>query len=229
MLMTFLLILAAIIPPILVMLFVYYQDKHEREEMHHLALAVFLGGLSIFPALYLEQTISENFEIDLLNHLHTFLYSFFGIALVEELMKAIFFLNFIYNRNFFNEPYDGIVYSLFLSMGFALFENCSYVFDFGFTTALVRAFTAVPAHAVFAIILGYYLGRSKFEKENRYKLIAIGTLLAVIAHGIYDLLILQTFSEPLMALSAVFIYGLAYVCWKYMKRLLEVSPFAEKL
>ena len=223
--MIFLLILAASIPPILIMLFVYYQDKYEKEEIHHLAIAILIGGLSIFPALYLEQTISDHFEIDLLNHLHTFLYSFFGIALVEELMKALFFLLILYNRKFFNEPYDGIVYSIFVSMGFALFENCTYVFDFGFTTALVRAFTAVPAHAVFAIILGYYFGRSKFERENRYKLIAIGICLAIVAHGIYDLLILQTFSEPLMAVSALFIYGLAYVCWLYMKNLLEASPF----
>ncbi len=207
------------------MAFVYYQDKYEKEEIHHLALALLIGGLSIFPALYLEQLISESFEIDLNNHLHTFLFSFFGIALVEELAKAIFFLLIIYNRKFFNEPYDGIVYSIFISMGFALFENCSYVFDFGFSTAIIRAFTAVPAHAVFAIIIGYYFGRSKFEKENRYKLIGIGIVLAVVAHGIYDLLILQNFSEPLMALSAVFIYGLAYVCWLYMKNLLEVSPF----
>lgn len=226
--MVFLLILAASLPPMLVMLFIYYQDKYEKEEIHHLAIALLIGGLSIFPALYIERAISDHFEIDLFNHFHTFLFSFFGIALVEEFMKAIFFLLIIYNRKFFNEPYDGIVYSIFISMGFALFENVQYVYDFGFTTALIRALTAVPAHAVFAIIMGYYFGRSKFEKENKYKLIAIGFILAVVAHGIYDLLILQTFSEPLMALSALFIYGLAYVCWLYMKNLLVASPFAEK-
>jgi len=55
----------------------------------------------------------------------------------------------------------------------------------GYQTALLRAFTAVPAHATFGILMGYYMGKAKFSK-NKIALNLTGLLLAVIFHGAYD-------------------------------------------
>jgi RsiW-degrading membrane proteinase PrsW (M82 family) len=68
----------------------------------------------------------------------------------------------LYNNKNFNEPFDGIVYAVIVSMGFATIENIIYVFQYGFATGILRLFTAVPAHAAFGILMGYFLGKAKF-------------------------------------------------------------------
>ena len=72
-----------------------------------------------------------------------------------------------------------------VSMGFACTENIMYVLEGGYETAILRAFTAVPAHATFGILMGYYMGKAKFSK-NRIKLNITGLLLATLFHGAYD-------------------------------------------
>lgn len=225
--MIILLILSASIPPLLVAYLIYHFDKYQREEVKHLILP-FLGGMLIVPiAYFLENSITDFFPIDLNIEYQTFLLSFFGISFVEEALKTIVFFTLVYHRPFFDEAFDGFVYALFIGMGFALVENMIYVWEFGLSTALIRAFTAVPAHAVFGMVAGYYFAKAKFDKANSIKLISIGFGLAVLIHGLYDFLILQTMSEPLMAGSAVLIYGIAIGCWIIMKRVLkEAAPVA---
>jgi RsiW-degrading membrane proteinase PrsW (M82 family) len=88
------------------------------------------------------------------------------------------------NKNF-NEPFDGIVYSLTVSLGFAGLENILYVLDGGVETAVLRMFTAVPAHASFGVLMGYFLGKAKFEhKKGHYAIYALAV--ATLFHGAYD-------------------------------------------
>jgi RsiW-degrading membrane proteinase PrsW (M82 family) len=88
-------------------------------------------------------------------------------------------------KNAFNESFDGVVYAVMVSMGFAVTENIFYVFEGGMETAIARAFTAVPAHSTFGILMGYFMGKAKFSK-NKTALNFVGLLLAVIFHGAYD-------------------------------------------
>lgn len=221
--MIFLLILSAVIPPILVAYVIYYADRYERESYKDLILP-FVGGMLIVPiAYFIENSITDYFEIDLNNELHTLGLSFIGISLVEEGLKTIVFLSLVFNWKFFDEAFDGFVYAIMIGMGFALVENILYVWELGISTALIRAFTAVPAHAVFAMVLGYFFAKAKFDKQKRYQWIFTGFILTVFIHGLYDFLILQTMSEPLMAGSAVLIYGLAIACWIVLKKVLKES------
>jgi RsiW-degrading membrane proteinase PrsW (M82 family) len=72
-----------------------------------------------------------------------------------------------------------------VSMGFAATENIFYVLEGGYQTALLRAFTAVPAHATFGVLMGYFMGKAKFAK-NRIILNLFGLFLAIVFHGTYD-------------------------------------------
>ena len=92
---------------------------------------------------------------------------------------------FLQPRKGFNEPFDGIMYAVMVSMGFAGVENIMYVIQGGMDVALIRAFTAIPAHATFGIIMGYYMGKAKFS-NNRMKWNLIGLSLAILFHGAYD-------------------------------------------
>ena len=96
-------------------------------------------------------------------------------------------------NNEFNEPFDGIVYAVMVSMGFAALENILYTFQYGFGVGVTRAFTAVPAHATFVIIImGYFMGKAKFS-NNRIKFNLLGLLFAILFHGSYDFFLFINF------------------------------------
>jgi len=107
------------------------------------------------------------------------------VGLTEEFSKYIFVRFFAQPKKAFNEPFDGIMYAVMVSMGFAATENVFYVLESGYVTGILRAFTAVPAHATFGILMGYFMGKAKFSK-NRIVLNLLGLLLAVTFHGFYD-------------------------------------------
>ena len=114
-----------------------------------------------------------------------FIKAFFVVALVEEFSKYIIVRYFAQPRLAFNEPYDGIMYAVMVSMGFAATENIMYVIQGGTEVAVLRAFTAVPAHATFGILMGYFMGKAKFS-SNRIKLNLASLGLAIFFHGAYD-------------------------------------------
>jgi protease PrsW len=173
------------------MIFIYLKDRHEKEPVGLLLKCFVAGCFSVAPAMlletygkYLGYGISENSQT-------TFLFAFFVVGFSEELSKLLMVWIFAYNRKEFNEPFDGIVYCLMVSMGFAAVENIMYVFS-GIDHAdsvrigLLRMFTAVPAHATFSIIMGYFLGISKFRANATVPFVFLALAGAVLFHGAYD-------------------------------------------
>lgn len=181
------LILSALAPVIFVLVFIYFMDKYEKEPIRMLLSSFFLGGIiSIIITTLLYVII----DIPLPLHNRTsifeqFIKAFFVVGLTEEFSKYIIVRYYAQPHREFNEPFDGIVYCVTVSMGFAATENIMYVFQGGYETAIVRAFSAVPAHATFAILMGYFMGKAKFAK-NRTLLNLTGLFLAALFHGTYD-------------------------------------------
>ena len=181
------LFLLAIAPVTIVILYIYFKDKFEKEPISFLFKNFLLGAtLSILITAILGVTAAK--LIPLTNGqsiLQQFLKAFFVVALVEEFSKYLIVRYFAQSNKEFNEPFDGIVYAVMVSMGFAALENVLYVFQYGVATGITRAFTAVPAHATFGILMGYFMGKAKFSK-NKSKLNLLGLLLATLFHGAYD-------------------------------------------
>ncbi len=175
----------ALAPGAAIGLYIYLKDKHEREPLSLLMRSFFFGILSVFVTLLISRVIGVFITIDEQSVGEQAVHAFLIVALVEEFSKFIFVRGILYNNPNFNEPFDGIVYSVMVSMGFATFENILYVTDGGISTALMRMFTAVPAHATFAILMGFYLGKAKFEhKKSYYAIHALAV--AALFHGAYD-------------------------------------------
>ncbi len=175
----------ALAPGIAIGVYIYLKDRHEREPVGLLIRSFFFGLLSIFVTLIISQVIGMFITIDEASVSEQAVHAFLIVALVEEFSKFIFVRGILYNNKNFNEPFDGIVYSVMVGLGFATFENILYVVEGGIGTALLRMVTAVPAHATFAILMGYYLGKAKFEhKKSYYALHALGV--ATLFHGAYD-------------------------------------------
>jgi len=197
----FLLLLFAVAPVFLIMLYVWFKDKYNREPVKLLLLALFLGIVSIIPAIILE--LIGNSFFPQMTLFHIFVYAFFVVALSEEGVKFFVLRKFFYRKPAFDEPFDGIVYAVFISMGFAVAENIMYVLNHGLSTAIMRMFTAVPAHAGFAIIMGYFVGKAKFSVRFKSYFLIIGLVNAIIFHGLYDFFLLQNNSDGLRILAFV--------------------------
>jgi protease PrsW len=198
----FFLIALATAPVFAIILFIYFKDKYEKEPIHLLVKCFLFGILSIIPAILIE--IAPGFsDYDRENNIFiTIIYAFLFVGFGEEGSKYFFIRIFAFRKKDFNEPYDGIVYSLMVSMGFATAENIFYVLDGGLSTGVLRMFTAVPAHAAFAIIMGYFIGLAKF-RQNRFFYLFTGLLLAALAHGAYDFFLFQQNIPALALLSFV--------------------------
>jgi len=175
----------SVAPGAAIALYIYLNDKHEREPLGLLARSFFFGGISIVITLLLSYVIDLFITINENDVSEQAFHAFLIVALIEEFSKFIFVRGVLYNDKNFNEPFDGIVYSVMVGMGFATFENILYVFQNGIGTAIFRMFTAVPAHAMFAILMGYYLGKAKFEHNKQHYAI-YGLAVATLFHGAYD-------------------------------------------
>ena len=181
------LILFALAPVFVIILYIYFKDKYEKEPKKLLLISFLLGGI---VSIIITTLIYAVFNVVLpltnaLSVFQQFIQAFFVVGFTEELSKYLIVLWYAQTKKEFNEPFDGIVYAVIVSMGFAATENIFYVLESGASTALVRAFTAIPAHATFGILMGYFMGKAKFS-NNRVKLNLIGLLLAILFHGSYD-------------------------------------------
>ena len=189
------LILSAVIPAIILMVKVYNSDRIEKESPRLLLNLVEAGILSTLLAM-LEETIGEYILSSFVSPESTaynVIMFFVVVGISEETSKYIFMKRRTWKDPEFNCQYDGVVYALFTSLGFALWENISYVCSFGFSTALVRAVTAIPGHASFGVFMGVFYGAAKKASANGDEtksriLRIVGVLTAVIMHGAYDYL-----------------------------------------
>lgn len=221
------LLLASIAPSIALMYFFYMKDKYEKEPRHLLVKAFLLGVIAVIPILLVEMKLNL-FDMEVDRSLVAAGYTAFIVAgLVEEGFKFLVFYMFIWRNHEFDEMYDGIVYSVFVSLGFATVENIGYVLSAGFGVALLRSITAVPAHALFGVSMGYYLGIGRFARvQHREKYLALALIVPVILHGIYDFILM---TQRYYAFS-VFVVYIAYL-WKRgmsnVRELVECSPYKE--
>ena len=188
------LILFAIAPVLVIILYIYFQDKYEKEPKRLLLLSFLFGAIISVIIVFILYFFTGKL-IPVTNQYsiwQQFIQAFVVVALAEEFSKYVIVKYFAQPQKAFNEPYDGIIYAVMVSMGFACTENIMYVLDGGYETAILRAFTAVPAHATFGILMGYFMGKAKFSK-NRFILNMAGLFLAVVFHGSYDFFLFINF------------------------------------
>ena len=152
-----------------------------------------LGVAAALVAIVLEilgQSILDSL-VSVNNPKYILLLAFLVVAAVEEGTKFFFLYRRTWRDPNFNYRFDAIVYAVFVSLGFAAFENIKYVFNYGLSVALPRALLAIPGHMGFAVFMGFFYGRAKlcftFGDRSGCKLnLILGYLAAVFLHGVYD-------------------------------------------
>lgn len=189
----FILIAAAVIPAVFLMVQVYKSDRMEKESPALLRRLTLMGVFASLIAM-----VEEKIGITLLSlfadkdsTLYSVILYFVIVACAEESSKYLLLKRSTWKSREFNCQYDGVVYAVFVSLGFALWENISYVLNYGFSTAVVRAVTAIPGHACFGVFMGVFYGAAR-RAENRGEksvssfLRGLSLLVPVLLHGAYD-------------------------------------------
>ena len=186
-------LLAAVLPGIFLLRYIYRHDTIEREPAPLLLSLLFMGVLAALASILLETVgiyllsgfVSED------SAAYKIILAFLVVAVVEEGTKLFFLKRRSWRSESFNYRFDGIVYSVFVSLGFAIFENIKYVVNYGLSVALPRALLAVPGHMGFAVFMGIFYGRAKLCDNrgdiagSRANLLA-GFIVSVLLHGFYD-------------------------------------------
>lgn len=217
------LVVLALAPVIYLLYEIYKADRYK--EPTGLLVKLFLGGiLSVIPAVILEMMVNDPIA-GLFNYQASPMYfiveAFIGVALIEELCKYVFLRLFSWNNPNFDDTFDGIIYAVFVSLGFAALENILYVLDGGVSVAISRALLSIPGHMCFAIIMGFYYSRAKRcsirqdssgVTSNTLK----GLLGAIFCHGFYDALAMIG-NEITIILFFVFVIAMFYFCRRIVK------------
>lgn len=212
------LLILAIAPVLIIAFYIYFRDKYEKEPVGLLLKSLLTGAFIIIPVLLVDMLLAYLFR-PFINIDSPEFTAFISAGFVEEGFKFLVVFLLIWRNPNFNEKFDGIVYAVFVSLGFAMVENMIYVSRGNINTGLVRAVTAVPLHAIVGIIMGFYFGIARFEPEKKQSLLFKAFLIPVFFHGLYDYCIL---SQHRIFIS-LWVPLLVYLYFNAFRRLRQLS------
>ena len=199
------LLFISLAPVLIIAFYIYNRDRYEKEPFSVLLKALFAGVLIVLPAVLIEKLLASLYPGA--EGLAYAGYTAFVVAgFTEEGLKFLAFWIFFWKNKNFNEKFDGIVYAVYIALGFAAIENILYVFSGGVGVGIIRALTAVPAHALFGIVMGYYFGLARFTSRHWTMLLILGFVLPYTFHGLYNFLLMSNSPVLLTVFIPVFIY-----------------------
>ncbi len=217
------LIFMALAPIGILLFYIFIRDKYEKEPYKLLTVGVVTGFLLTYPIIFFERIL-----VDLMppggTKFEAFYLSFVVASLVEEGLKFIVVLILVWRNRNFNEKYDGLVYAVFIALGFASCENIMYVTSEtlgGVETAILRGIISVPAHCFYGIFMGYYLAKAKYISSIN---LIWAFLVPFIIHGTLDFILSIEFKFNIVTLIS-YISVLAGLSLLIMKKYVEESPF----
>ncbi len=245
----------ALLPALILCVYIFKKDRVEREPLGLLITLLISGVVICYPAGEIERILGDviwdnaaevvmhegewYFASEEAYHSYVFWSAFVGIALVEEGLKWLAMWILTSKNKNFNCLFDGIVYAVFVSLGFAAFENILYCFNYGWDTAWLRFVTAVPAHTFFAIFMGYYysswhLHDLALKQEERLvaaavipaprkwisgtKFLVLSIVVPTLVHGFYDFCCMRG-DETGIIMFYIFLAFLYIYCFRKVNQL----------
>ncbi len=258
--------LVALIPAIILCWYIYRKDRVEKEPLLLLVILFVAGAVVYLPVIYLEnraiglvdQLFSEKMTYSLTGVssfstnsdfvAHSAVCGFGCIALIEEAVKWLLLYLISSKNKDFDHLFDGIVYAVFLALGFAAMENVFFAIRDGWTTFVLRSLTSVPSHMMFGVLMGYcytmwhtYNVARKKEQElasqgvivvekpfNSKLWMAVGFICPMLLHGCYSFLEMFT-SNVMMYVFYLFVIALYAFCFYWVHQLSDVDSADDKV
>jgi RsiW-degrading membrane proteinase PrsW (M82 family) len=235
-------VLVAAAPSLLLLAYFYLRDRYEREPLGHLTLAYLLGMYAMVTARGLAGAAQGVVAGPWFNaggegaHLFD---AFVLSGFIEELSKWVILMAAVYHWREVDEPLDGLIYGVAISLGFATLENFLYLTSLGMGVFWARAIFAVPAHALFGGAMGYYAGRAKFDHEApgldprlRRRRLATDWVLCLLVptlfHGTYDFALFHGLGWKVWAMITAISLGLWSFVLRRIQRAQRASPYRPK-
>ncbi|AKG04394.1 protease PrsW [Salimicrobium jeotgali] len=178
------LLITAVAPIIALMTYIYLNKKMELEPLSLIIRVFIVGCLLVFPIMFVQYGIEQEQYLT-----GTVWKPFLSAGFLEEFFKWFFFLFIVFKHENFDHHYDGIIYGVSLSLGFATVENIIYIFSNGIEIAFLRAVFPVSSHALFGLIMGYYMGKAKFRTDRKKWCIAFALVIPALLHGSYGYMV----------------------------------------
>lgn len=211
------LIIIAVLPALILLGFIYMRDRKEKPPVKLMVLLLALGAGTIIPAAIAEfigQLIVAQTDTD--HQTMLLVLCFLVIGIVEELGKYLVTVCTTWKSREFQHSYDGVIYMVCASLGFAILENILYVASGGIGTGILRAFTAIPLHCTVGVIMGalYAKGREAAYAGDRVGMIgfmAWAYIVPVFIHGLYDYLVMAASYGYISEAWVFLILGVMYV------------------
>ena len=218
---TIIILLTALLPVAILVYYIYHKDKNSPEPTGQLVKAFFYGILSIPLSFCMSIPLGVIgvYPAEATSILGSISAAFFGAAIPEEIAKFIMLWLLLRKNPYFDEKMDGIVYAVFVSLGFAALENIMYIFsneEAYLSVGIARAIFAVPGHFCFGILMGYYYSLAKFYPKTPKKNKVLILIAPILVHGLYDSILFiinvtPTISGILLIVFLVFCHKM----WKY--------------
>lgn len=225
----------AVLPVLILMIFIYAKDKYNKEPLGLLLKAFLFGGLSCIPAILMEmglQMFVPPSEMVIANSAYQ---GFIVAGFSEELCKLMMLSLAIWKSKEFDEYFDGIVYATFVALGFACIENIGYVFGAGnltdsLSTGIMRAILSVPGHFLFGVTMGYFFSLAKFDPRHRFLNLIKALLLPMLLHGTFDTLLFISNGAPIFSGILLIVFIIFDIkMWKWgLRRIRRLQALSQE-
>ncbi len=214
----------AVFPALFLVRYYYKQDSLKKEPKRLVVNVFLIGIISTVPVIIIEIILGEFNKLLQSETIEFFAFKAFIVAgFSEEFLKFLIVRLYPYRKTDFDEVMDGIIYTVVAGLGFACLENIIYVINGGILTAIIRAFTAIPLHALAAGIMGYYIGEAKFASNirTRNRFFIRGLIWAILIHGLYDFFL---FISPFIGFwISLVTLPLLYVSYRILQQKIKIA------
>jgi len=209
------------------LLYIIKLDIFNKEKKRHILLifilAIFFTILTDLPYMLIHSMGFQNSP----NAISGFMYSVFGIGLIEETIKLIPVLLMLKFTKAIDEPYDYILYASAAALGFAFVENAMYLNNYGLEIISGRALYATVAHMAFSSILAYGLFLNKFKRTKiNPVLVFLGFyLMAILSHGFYDFWLINKSVTNFSGISTLFLLVSIHIWFSIINNTINSSNY----
>lgn len=170
-------------------------DIYETEKWIFIFITLILGMLVCFATDYIYSYNEYNLGFTFTNTRYkNFLFSVIGIGAVEEIVKIIPLFIILLFTKAIDEPFDFIFYASLSALGFAFIENILYFKHSAINIIHGRALLSVVGHMFNTSVIAYGLILAKYKwKRNMFPAFLLFFVLASLAHGIYNYLLIYNY------------------------------------
>jgi RsiW-degrading membrane proteinase PrsW (M82 family) len=187
-------LLAASVPMIIYLIFIWKLDKYEREPFGKVVKHFFWGAFgAVLLGIIFSSLITSTFSLIIS---HATIMSFFSTVIVapfiEEIVKGVYLLR-SYSKNYFDNLTDGLVYGGAIGLGFGMTENLLYFTTYDETFAqwisivITRSIFSAVMHGIATATVGAFLAKAKFTlSSSKYLYLFYGLCVAIFFHATWN-------------------------------------------